>query len=148
MTFEQLLLQKNISVLELSKLSGVPRSTIMDMCNGNTDIKKASAINIFKISKVLDVTMEDILQLDTQYDLDKKTKLPKDLRFLELSLNNNSSRALKNLKLAIYRNKHGKQQANVDYWSEVLLEELYSEKRRGDISEMTFNYIIDTYLGG
>lgn len=43
MYLNQLLEEKGISKYKLAKLSGVPQSTIADICSGKTNIKKCSA---------------------------------------------------------------------------------------------------------
>ncbi|MBR1907217.1 MAG: helix-turn-helix transcriptional regulator [Clostridiales bacterium] len=52
---------KKISKYKLSKLSGVPQATINDICSGKTDLEKCSAGTLYRIAKVLDITVEDIL---------------------------------------------------------------------------------------
>jgi len=54
--------QKNISIYRLAKNSGIPYSTISDICSGKTQIEKCSAETIYKLAKELDVTMEDLLE--------------------------------------------------------------------------------------
>ena len=46
----------------LSKESGVPQATINDICSGKADIEKCSAGTLFRIAKVLNVTIEAILE--------------------------------------------------------------------------------------
>ena len=53
-----------MTMYKLSKESGIPQTTINDICNGRTDIDKCSAETLYKISKALDVTVEDILEID------------------------------------------------------------------------------------
>lgn len=56
------LLEKNkMSKYKLSKLSGVPYSTISDICSGKTDIKKSSAETLVRIAHVFKVKPEDML---------------------------------------------------------------------------------------
>ena len=61
MKINKLLEQKNITKYRLSKSSGVPQTTIIDICNGKTRLEKCSADTIYKIAKTLGVTMEDLL---------------------------------------------------------------------------------------
>lgn len=62
MFINELLLEKNISKYRLSKESNVPYTTINDICNGKTKLEKCSAETIYKISKVLDVSMEHLIE--------------------------------------------------------------------------------------
>lgn len=57
-----LLKEKSLSKYRLSKLSGIPYTTINDICSGKADIKNCNVDTIFKISKVLGVTIEELLE--------------------------------------------------------------------------------------
>lgn len=57
----QLLEQKKVSKYRLWKDSGVPQSTISDICTGKTSIEKCSAETIFRLAKALDVSMEALI---------------------------------------------------------------------------------------
>lgn len=57
-----LLKEKNISIYRLAKDSGVPYATLNDICNKKTRLEKCSAETIYKISKVLGVSMETLLE--------------------------------------------------------------------------------------
>ena len=58
---EDIIKQKKISKYRLSKVSGIPYTTLTDILSGKTDIKKCSAETIYRLSKALEVSMEDIL---------------------------------------------------------------------------------------
>ena len=62
MLINTLLEKKKISKYMLSKLSGVPQTTINDICSGKADVNKCTAGNLYRIAKVLGVTVEDILE--------------------------------------------------------------------------------------
>ena len=51
----------NLTKYRLSKESGVPQATINDICSGKADLEKCSAGTLFRLAKVLGVTIEDIL---------------------------------------------------------------------------------------
>ena len=55
-----LLQNRNISQYSLSKLSGVPYSTISDICLGKTDIKRCNVGTICNIAKALNTTVENL----------------------------------------------------------------------------------------
>jgi len=61
MDLNDLLEQKDITKYRLSKLSGVPQTTIVDICSGKAKIEKCSADTIYKLAKALDVTMESLI---------------------------------------------------------------------------------------
>ena len=61
MTLNEMLEQKNITKYRLWKESGVPQATISDICTGKTSIEKCSAETIYRIAKVLNVSMESLI---------------------------------------------------------------------------------------
>ncbi len=62
MLINELMQKKNITKYRLSKNSGIPYTTISDICSGKAQVEKCSAETIYKISKELDVTMETLLE--------------------------------------------------------------------------------------
>lgn len=54
--------EKHITKYRLSKDSNVPYSTISDICSGKTHLEKCSAETVYKIAKVLDITMEELVE--------------------------------------------------------------------------------------
>lgn len=56
-----LLKNRKMSEYALSKISGIPYSTISDMCSGKTDVKKCNGETILKIAKALNTTMEIVI---------------------------------------------------------------------------------------
>ena len=66
MNINELLEQKNITKYRLSKLSGVPQTTITDICTGKTRIEKCAAETIYKLAKTLDVTMEYLISANME----------------------------------------------------------------------------------
>lgn len=62
MIINELLKDKNMSRYKLSKTSGVPQTTITDICSGKTSIEKCSAETLYKISKTLNISMESLLE--------------------------------------------------------------------------------------
>lgn len=62
MIIDKLLEDAQMSRYKLSKESGVPQATISDLCSGKTSITKCSAGTLYKIAKVLHVTVDSILE--------------------------------------------------------------------------------------
>ena len=62
MYLNDLLKEKKMSKYRLAKESGVPQTTIMDICSGKAHIEKCSADTIYKIAKVLHVSMESLIE--------------------------------------------------------------------------------------
>ena len=72
MTLQKLLEEKGISMYHLSKISGVPKTTIIDICSGKSEISRCSARTIWQISKALNCTMEEIMLLDESVKYDEE----------------------------------------------------------------------------
>ena len=62
MLIKEKLKEKNMTMYRLSKESGVPQATINDICSGKAEMEKCAAGTLYRISKVLSVTIEDILE--------------------------------------------------------------------------------------
>ena len=50
----------------LSKESGVPQATINDICSGKANLEKCSAGTLYKIAKVLNLSIESILESEKE----------------------------------------------------------------------------------
>ena len=61
MTIQDALKEMDMSVYRLSKTSEVPYATVNDICNGKTRLEKCSAETIYRLAKVLNVTMEELV---------------------------------------------------------------------------------------
>lgn len=57
---KQILDENNISAYALAKKSGVPYSTLADLVSGKTSIDNVSAAVLYRLSKALDMTMEQL----------------------------------------------------------------------------------------
>lgn len=86
MTFGDLLINNNLTVYKLSKVSGVPKTTIFDISSGKSNILDCSGRNLLKLSKCLGVSIEDLLKLDQElYNPTYDKNIPS---FLAESINN------------------------------------------------------------
>lgn len=61
MFIDDLLKEKKMSRYELSKVSGVPQTTIADICSGKANLNNCKAGTLYRIAKVLDVSVDYIL---------------------------------------------------------------------------------------
>lgn len=66
MIIDELLREIQMSRYKLSKTSGVAQATISDICSGKTSMEKCSAGTLYKIAKVLNVTVDALLEADEQ----------------------------------------------------------------------------------
>ncbi len=62
MMLNQIMESKNISRYRLSKNSDIPYTTLTDILSGKAELKKCSAETVYKLSKVLGVSMEELLE--------------------------------------------------------------------------------------
>ena len=61
MTVNELITKNQISRYRLAKNSDIPYMTINDICSGKTNLAECSAKTIYKLSKALGVSMEELL---------------------------------------------------------------------------------------
>ncbi len=66
MTVHELLEEKSVTKYRLSKNSGIPYTTICDICNGKTKIENCAAGTVYRIAKQLGVSMEALLEPDSE----------------------------------------------------------------------------------
>ena len=62
MTIITMLNQLNMTQYRLAKECGLPHASISDICSGKAQIEKCSAETLYKIAKVLHVSIEDLIR--------------------------------------------------------------------------------------
>lgn len=62
MTVNGIMKRKHISMYRLAKDSGISYTTVNDICSGRARLEKCSAETIYRISKVLGVSMESLIE--------------------------------------------------------------------------------------
>ena len=62
MLISTILKEKHMTQYKLAVQSGVPQSTLSDIMNGKTRIEKCSGETLYKLSLVLGVTIEELIQ--------------------------------------------------------------------------------------
>ena len=62
MELKELLEKKGLSIMDCCKMSGIAYSTLMDLVKGKTRIEKSSAEVVYKLAKVLGVSMEELVE--------------------------------------------------------------------------------------
>ncbi|MBQ8161810.1 MAG: helix-turn-helix transcriptional regulator [Clostridia bacterium] len=85
MTMQSMLRAKNLSMYRLSQISGVPKTTVIDICSGKSNIEGCTAKTVMQLSQALGCTMEELMQIDNAH-YDRITGLPKDESYLEKGL--------------------------------------------------------------
>ena len=62
MFIDEIMQNKNMTKYALAKKSGIPYTTVNELCNGKTRIEKCSAETVYRIAKALEVSMESLLE--------------------------------------------------------------------------------------
>lgn len=130
MNLQLALNQRNMSMYYLSKISGVPKTTVIDICAGRSSLEKCSAKTVLLLAKALNCTMEELLEPD--YDITAK---PVGNDYLECGL----PTFLKN-SLLIYKTAMEKQQNGIV----VTLMDCYYCELQSDINSAEINNIISS----
>ena len=118
MNLQTLLDNRHITKYHLSKISGVPKTTVIDIFSGKSDIGQCSAKTIQQLAKALDCPMEYIMELESQsadktkYDID--TGLPVDKEYLECDLPKYLQESLKKMKAAWNKVDNGEDYLHLD----------------------------------
>ena len=66
----ELLKEKNMSIYQCSKLTGIPYTTLSELVNGKTNIENCSVSVVYKLSKVLGTAMENLIEYAIEERLD------------------------------------------------------------------------------
>lgn len=61
MALQTLLNERRISMYRLSKMSGVPKTTIIDICSGRSSLENCSAKTVYRIAVALDSSVEALI---------------------------------------------------------------------------------------
>lgn len=61
MNINEILNNIGMTKYRLAKLAGIPNATLSELCSGKTSIEKCSSETLYKIAKVLNVSMESLL---------------------------------------------------------------------------------------
>ncbi|MEF9939722.1 MAG: helix-turn-helix transcriptional regulator [Clostridium sp.] len=94
MTIIELLNEKGLSRYSLSKKSGVPWATLSDICSGKTSLSRCNAQTVLKLSKALDLSIEEVLTLHAEVDGVTELGKPKDKSYLERNLSPQLTKAI------------------------------------------------------
>ena len=67
MNINNLLAHRNMTKYRLSKVSGVPFTTVSEITTGKTKIKNCTGDTLYRLAKALNVTIEDLLADSMEY---------------------------------------------------------------------------------
>lgn len=137
---------KNITKYRLSKISGVPKTTIIDICSGKSSLQKCSARTVQQLAKALGCTMEFILSLDAAQGYDRESGLPKRKNYLERGLPAYLQSSLENMIASWKLVDNGTKDYHWDLnWSE-LNADINSAEVEQEISSEQAWYLREKYL--
>lgn len=138
---------RNITKYRLSQISGVPKTTVIDICSGKSSLQKCSARTVQQLATALDCTMEFIMSLDTiNNNYDSETGLPQSKAYLECGLPPYLQSSLNNMVASWKIVDSGKKDYHWDmYWSE-LNADINSAEIEQEISPEQAWYLREKYL--
>lgn len=147
MNLQEYIDSRNITKYHLSQISGIPKTTVMDICSGKSSIQKCSARTVQQLAKALDCSMEYIMSLDaSNSDYDRETGLPKNKKYLECDLPPYLKTSLDRM-IASWKNiDNGEKDYHWDMnWSELNADINFAENGQEISSEQAW-YLRETYL--
>lgn len=144
MDLQEFLNERGVSKYRLSKISGVPGTTILDICAGRSEIERCSAGTVQRIAKALGCTMEEIMALSSPYDSD--TGLPKDNSYLECDLPDWLQESIESMEDAWKRVDNGEQYLRWDCYYCDLQTDISNAEVNGIISSTQAWHLREKYL--
>ena len=119
MNLQTMLTEKQMTMYRLSKVSGVAKTTVIDICSGKSSIGGCNADTVLRLSRALDCTMEELMQIDNAA-YDRNTGKPKDDSYLEKGLPKYLSDSLSAMIKAWKIEDSGKRDLHFDiYWCDL-----------------------------
>ena len=145
MNMQTLLSKQNMSMYKLSKVSGVPKTTVFDICSGKSSIGSCNAKTVLLLSKALGCTMEEIMKIDNA-DYDTETGLPKNSSHYEKGLPPYLIQSIDAMKESWVKIDSGKKDTNWDLnWCD-LNADINSAETEQEISPEQAWYLREKYL--
>ncbi|MDC7291132.1 helix-turn-helix transcriptional regulator [Blautia schinkii] len=145
MDLNQMLDEKNMTKYSLSKASGVPKTTVIDICAGRSSIDRCSAKTVQQLARALGCTMEEIMQLDPPNE-QLSPGLPKDKSYLECGLPGFLQESLNAMKAAWKKVDNGEKYLRIDCDYCNLQSDINSAEVNGIISSDQAWYLREKYL--
>ncbi len=143
LTINQILQEKGLSRYSLSKSSGIPWATLADICSGKTHLERCNAGTLLKLSKALELTLEELLSLDAETkDIGSNGK-PTDKSYLETDLPGSLQKAIDD-----YIQGEKEQVLHLDCLSDEVYGSINSNFWAGRITEEQADYLRKKYLYG
>ena len=145
MNLQTMLTEKQMTMYRLSKVSGVAKTTVIDICSGKSSIGGCNADTVLRLSRALGCTMEELMQIDNA-DYDRNTGKPKDDSYLEKGLPEYLSKSLSAMINVWKIEDNGKRDLHFDiYWCD-LNADINSAETEQEISSEQAWYLRRKYL--
>ena len=145
MNLQTILTEKQMTMYRLSKVSGVAKTTVIDICSGKSSIGGCNADTVLRLSRALGCTMEELMQIDNA-DYDRTTGKPKDNSYLEKGLPEYLSKSLSAMIKAWKIEDSGKRDLHFDiHWCD-LNADINSAETEQEISSEQAWYLRRKYL--
>lgn len=92
MTFTDLVTEKKLTYYKISKLTGIPKTTIYDISSGKSDLLNCNGKTLISLARALDISIEELLHLEKEDDLRKYPLfLQESIKSYRKAVRNNSS---------------------------------------------------------
>ena len=146
MNLQSMLKQRGMTKYKLSKISGVPKTTVIDICSGKSSIGRCSAKTVYQLAKALGCSMEQLIELDTNDVYNEKTGLPVDKSYLECGLPEYLEESLAKMKEAWKIIDSGKEYLHFDVDYCTLQRDINVAETGSAITSEQAWYLRETYL--
>ena len=129
----------------LAQLSGVPKTTVIDICSGKSSIEGCNAGTVRQLAGALGCSMEELMKTDAaRYD--RQTGRPKDKAYLEKGLPPYLEKSLCAMRRSWETEDSGETDMHWDvYWS-ALNADINSAESERSISGEQASYLRREYL--
>ena len=98
MSINEILTNIGMTKYRLAKLAEIPNATLSELCSGKTSIEKCSGETLYKIAKVLNISIESLLDdrmtllaRERSYEYDLPPYLQHDLDIFKEAISKNST---------------------------------------------------------
>ena len=117
MTIQTMMAKKNMSMYLLAQISGLPKTTVIDICSGKSKLGNCTARTLQKLARALDCTMEELLNAA---DYDATTGKPVSEDYLRRGLPAELEASVSAMEASWVREDKGETDLHWDiYWCQL-----------------------------
>ena len=144
MNINEIIEQSGMTKYRIAKLSGIPYTTLNDICSGKTNIEKCSGETLYRLAKTLQVSMETLLETTMEQKLQREKLERLKIQSYEYGLPNYLQHDLDAFKEGLKSNS-----TLLDcLWGELYGSINIAEINEGAITPEHANYLRQKYLWG